>query len=64
MTAIKRIPVTTKTWEMLHDQRNPGETYDMMLRRLINEAGKYRLLRDVEEIESSEDFIPLEELDK
>jgi hypothetical protein len=35
-----------------------------MLQRLIIEAGRYRLIRDMEEIENSGDFIPLEELDK
>ena len=63
MTSDRRIPVTKQTWEELHNERQPGETYDTMLQRLLKEAGGYRLLCDIHETESGE-FIPLEDIDK
>jgi hypothetical protein len=62
--ATKRIPVTPEVWAILHDQRQPGESYDIMLKRIVHEAGTYRLIRDTDETERENDFIPLEDLDK
>jgi len=62
--ATKRIPVSPMTWSALHDERQAGESYDAMLQRLMAEAGRYRLIRDTDEIESSGDFISLDDLDR
>jgi len=62
--ATKRIPVSPATWSALHDERQAGESYDIMLQRLMDEAGRYRLIRDTDQIEASGDFIPLDDLDR
>lgn len=35
IVADKRIPVTKKTWMTLNKMRDPGETYDTLLRDMI-----------------------------
>jgi hypothetical protein len=35
IVADKRIPVTKKVWMLLHKMRDPGETYDTLLRDMI-----------------------------
>lgn len=55
----KRIPVEEKTWAQLSRLKEPGETYDDLLNRLIeNEAGM-RLSRDLRNLEAEEDFVEL-----
>jgi len=46
--ATKRIPVTPKVWGDLHNIRNPGETYDKLLARMIVEKQE----RDLEGLDS------------
>jgi len=58
--ADKRIPVTKKRWEQLHDLKAPGQTYDELLAELVEEHKKARLFRDVERIREEDDFEPLD----
>jgi hypothetical protein len=52
----KRIPVEEKTWAQLSRLKEPGETYDDLLNRLMeNEAG-IRLSRELRTLEKEETF--------
>jgi len=53
----KRIPVEEKTWAQLSRLKEPGETYDDLLNRLMeNEAGM-RLSRELRNLEREETFV-------
>ncbi len=43
MRAEKRIPVTEKRWKELHNLKEPGETYDELLKKLIREHNRIKL---------------------
>lgn len=40
MTALKHIPVSEQTWKVLGKMKEAGETYDLLLQKLIQEANK------------------------
>jgi len=42
--ADKRIPVTEKTWKILHGLRNPGQTYSELIDEMITLLKKSRSL--------------------
>lgn len=42
----------------LEDQIQEGETYLTMLKRIVDEAGRYRLIRDTDKTERNGEFIP------
>lgn len=56
--------MTEKTWVDLHNEKRPGETYDNLIQRLLDETKEYRFLKDMERIIESDDFIPLEQVDR
>ena len=55
----KRIPVEEKTWAQLSRLKEPGETYDDLLKRLIENETGMRLSRDLRNLEAEEDFVEL-----
>ena len=64
MAADKRIPVTEETRKVLHDLKEPGQTYDDLLQELARERRREDLkerLRDLEEADR-EDLTPLEDV--
>lgn len=57
MSADKRIPVTEETRKELHQLKEPGETYDDLLRQLAQEHRRLELaerFRDLEEADADE----------
>ena len=64
MSADKRIPVTEKRWNELHDLKKAGQTYDELLDELIEVyqrqqlAAKARAVRDADR----EELVDLDEL--
>lgn len=57
MDADKRIPVTEETWETLGDMKSAGQTYDELVRELIQAYNRQELLKNRDE----QEFVPLEE---
>lgn len=57
--ADKRIPVTEKTWKELGDLKQAGETYDRLIRELIEDCKKKRLFKRLDEIEENSRFVRL-----
>lgn len=63
MSADKRIPVTEQTRKELHELKEPGQTYDDLLRELAQQRRRQNLeqrFRELEEADSDE-LTPLEE---
>lgn len=57
MSADKRIPVTEETRKELHQLKEPGETYDDLLRQLAQEHRRLELaerFRDLEDADADE----------
>ncbi|MEF8821572.1 MAG: hypothetical protein V5A52_04795 [Halovenus sp.] len=64
MSADKRIPVTEKTHKELHDLKEPGQTYDELLRELAKQRRRKELenrFRDIEEADT-DDLTTLEDV--
>ncbi len=49
--ATKRIPVETATWANLSKLKEPGETYDVLLNRLMEIEAGLRLERELQKLE-------------
>jgi predicted CopG family antitoxin len=62
MIANKRIPVRENTWRELSDIKEAGQTYDMLLQKLIEKEKKARLMRDIKRIKRTEKLWDLNEL--
>jgi predicted CopG family antitoxin len=63
MSADERIPVTEETRKELHDLKEPGETYDDLLRSLVQNHRRKEIaerLREMDELR--DDYIPLDEV--
>jgi hypothetical protein len=60
MIANKRIPVRENTWKELSDIKEAGQTYDMLLQKLIEKEKKARLFEDMERIDKNGKFVKLE----
>lgn len=62
--ASKRIPVTEERWEELNEIKQAGETYDDLLRELIQEHQRRRLVERTKEVRNadSEELTTLDEL--
>lgn len=61
--ADKRIPVTEDTHKLLHDLKVPGQTYDDLMRELVQERNRQELaekFRRMDEMDTNE-FVPLDE---
>ena len=52
----RRIPVEEKTWAELSRLREPGETFDDLLNRLMEHEAGIRLSRDLRKLEQDEAF--------
>jgi len=64
MSADKRIPVTEKTRKELHDLKEPGQTYDDLLRDLAQQRRRQDLEQRFQELEEadSDDLTPLSDV--
>jgi predicted CopG family antitoxin len=64
MSADKRIPVTEETRKELHELKEPGQTYDELLRELAAQRRREDLERRFRELEEaeSEELTPLEDV--
>lgn len=64
MSADKRIPVTEETRKELHELKEPGETYDELLRELAQHRRREDLKERLQELEDadSDDLTPLEDV--
>jgi len=62
--ATKRIPVTEERWKELNELKGAGETYDDLLRELIQEHQRRRLAERAAEVREAdtEDLTALDEL--
>jgi hypothetical protein len=60
--ATKRIPVCKKTWEILHQLRKPGQTFDDVIRELVDSAAEKRLVEETRRIVRRVRFVPLSEI--
>lgn len=54
MSADKRIPVTEETRKELHELKNPGETYDDLLRDLAKQRRRQELEQRFQELEDTD----------
>jgi hypothetical protein len=61
--ATKRIPVCKKTWEIVHQLRKPGQTFDDVIRELVEVAAEKRLVEETGRIVRCGRFVPLSEIE-
>jgi predicted CopG family antitoxin len=62
MTQITTIQIQKDTREMLREFGHKGETYDQLIRRLMEAARKLRFFQDLDRIVETEEFVPLDEV--
>jgi len=64
MSADKRIPVTEETRKELHELKEPGQTYDDLLKQLAKQRRREDLEQRFRELEDadSEDLTPLSDV--
>ena len=64
MPAVKRIPVSETVWKMLGEMKGAGQTYDDLLKDMLERVKKARLEDDVKIWESCPDseYVPLPEI--
>lgn len=63
MSADKRIPVTEETRKELHELKEPGETYDDLLKSLAQERRRRDLAERFAEMDDSRDeFVALDDV--
>ncbi len=62
--ANKRIPVTEDRWRELNDIKQAGQTYDELLKELIQERNRRQLAERARRVEEADrqDLTPLDEL--
>jgi hypothetical protein len=60
--ATKRIPVCPSTWEAVHGLRKPGQTFDDVIRELVQEENRRRLYAETRRLREKDDFVPLSEI--
>ncbi|ELZ33789.1 hypothetical protein [Halorubrum distributum] len=53
MSADKRIPVTEETRKELHELKEPGQTYDDLLKQLAKQRHRRDLERGFQELEDA-----------
>ena len=58
----KRIPVSEERWKELSNMKKPGQTYNELLKQLIQEHKKQKLKKHLDEIEENQEFTPLDEV--
>ena len=54
MSADKRIPVTEETRKELHELKEPGQTYDDLLKELAQQRRRQDLERRFQELEEAD----------
>ena len=54
MSADKRIPVTEETRKELHELKEPGQTYDDLLKQLAKQRRRRDLERRFQELEDAD----------
>lgn len=54
MAATKRIPVSDETWKELGKEKEPGQTWDQLLRELKEEAMRNKLAEKVRKAKDGE----------
>ena len=57
--ATKRIPVRPSTWNTIHQLRKPGQTYDDVIRELIQRDPEQKLISETDRIIQRNKFVPL-----
>lgn len=64
MSADKRIPVTEETRKELHDLKEPGQTYDDLLKELARQRRRQELEQRFQELEDADrdELTPLEDV--
>jgi predicted CopG family antitoxin len=64
MSAAKRIPVTEETRKELHELKEPGQTYDDLLKELVQQRRRRNLEERFQQLEGadSEKLAPLEDV--
>jgi predicted CopG family antitoxin len=64
MSADKRIPVTEETRKELHELKEPGQTYDDLLKELAQQRRRRELEQRFQELEEADrdDLTPLEDV--
>ncbi|WP_322532254.1 hypothetical protein [Halorubrum sp. AD140] len=62
--ANKRIPVTEDRWRELNELKRAGQTYDELLKELIQEQNRRQLAERARRVEEAdeEELTPLDEL--
>lgn len=62
--ANKRIPVTEQRWQELNDLKRAGQTYDDLLKELIQQANRRQLADRVQAVREADEteLTPLDEL--
>ncbi|WP_349253544.1 hypothetical protein [Halobacterium salinarum] len=53
--ASKRIPVTEDRWEELNDLKSAGQTYDELLKELIQERNRSQLAERARSVREADD---------
>jgi hypothetical protein len=62
--ATKRIPVCPGTWETVHQLRKPGQTYDDVIRDLIQKGSENLLVAETTRIRKRGMYGSLSEISK
>jgi len=64
MSADKRLPVTEETRKELHDLKEPGQTYDDLLKELAQQRRRQDLKQRFQELEETDrdDLTPLSDV--
>ena len=62
--ANKRIPVTEERWKELNDLKEAGQTYDELVKELIQNYNRRQLAERAREVREAdeEDLTPIDEL--
>ena len=63
MSEITTIPIKKETRDVLKMLGMKGESYDALLRRLIETAKCQMLYRDLDEIRRKENYVKIEDID-
>ncbi|PTD94084.1 hypothetical protein C9439_04385 [archaeon SCG-AAA382B04] len=58
----KRVPVSQERWKELSNLKEPGQTYDELLKELVEMKKKKKLFKDIEEIKKNQEYHELEEV--
>ncbi len=59
MAATKRIPISPGIWEELSRLKEPGQTFDELIVKMIEREKKLRLLKDMKRIEETAEFVDI-----